>query len=348
MAQVISPVTVNITHFDLTQQLLVEQTLLRLYKNPLARLQLSAMIASSQLLPRELIKITTSFRRHRIIELGCGKGFLTHALALLCPGTEVIGIDANERAIQIARETQTQHPVSGLTGPVFIHSNFNNLEKLDADLIIVNTDSQLIQHQSLKQVLRQVQDWLEAGSDLIVKSDSAWLHHLKQFTGLLTPDKLKESLDRLSDLKLPLLPDFKSNTLQSQLTAQLGVQGFNLLNTFQTPLSPISGQKSPACYQFTYAEKPLQPKQLENLFELSMAAQSRPVEYKSASSQQQYASIPESVTLKSKPVQYPDLQPAETKPASSSNQSPIPDNRDETLSFIFSKDWKPLLQELNI
>jgi protein-L-isoaspartate(D-aspartate) O-methyltransferase len=45
----------------------------------------------------------------RILDVGCGKGFLLHEFTTLLPGVEVAGIDISQYAIENAKEEVKPH-----------------------------------------------------------------------------------------------------------------------------------------------------------------------------------------------------------------------------------------------
>ncbi len=86
----------------------------------------------------------------RILDIGCGKGFLLHEFTLACPGIGIAGLDISQYAIDTAKEE---------TRPFLKHGNAASLPWSDAsfDLVIsINTFHNLQIHE-LDAALREMQ-----------------------------------------------------------------------------------------------------------------------------------------------------------------------------------------------
>lgn len=101
-------------------------------------------------------------RRGRIIDLGCGHGFITNYIALAEPAREVIGIDSSVRRIELADR--------GLPNTTYIHTDILDWDGVEADGILI---SDLLHHlfspSEQSEVIDKALRLLRPGGRLVIK-----------------------------------------------------------------------------------------------------------------------------------------------------------------------------------
>jgi len=101
-------------------------------------------------------------RRGRILDLGCGHGFIANYLALVSPEREVIGVDLSETRIRLADR--------GLPNVRFVRADVLQWSGGTADgILIADLLHHLNSHEEQEGVLRRAVALLRPGGTLVVK-----------------------------------------------------------------------------------------------------------------------------------------------------------------------------------
>lgn len=250
----------QMTSTDVTQKFLLEQSLLRLYNYPWAKIQLMAMTLTNQFLPLVLQRVLTGFKRRRILEVNCGYGFYTQLMSILYTQASLFGIDSSYHNVAVATQSSGTQP-----NVRFCHSStryLNDMAERPVDLILFHVspvllaaDSQANALTSLKKDLKKIQPWLAPGGDLIFKLDTPWMFRAKQIVNFLKPRSLNELLNG----NRTIASFFAAPAVAAEtLTHLTNLLGFRALPTFN--LNQQIG------YQFLHMENPLNAEAVEKLF----------------------------------------------------------------------------------
>jgi ubiquinone/menaquinone biosynthesis C-methylase UbiE len=97
------------------------------------------MIELSALDTYQFVKAMVPSQAQKILEIGCGNGYLT--LELARDGHEVIGLDRSNDIIEVAERTRAAHPATpGFGKLTYVSADFGLWESVDAsfDLVVIN------------------------------------------------------------------------------------------------------------------------------------------------------------------------------------------------------------------
>lgn len=331
-ATAISQALPKLMGFEVTQRILVEQTLGKIYNMPKAAFPLAMRRFSAQLMPTFVWKLLSSLDRSSIVEVNCGYGFLSNYISLLFPAAHVTGIDARADRIKCARNS-----ISGRTNLEFLSGELNQLAKIDADLIIVHAD---VLNDETKAQLKRLYEWLTPGGDLLLctpgEKQRWW-----QYAALLSPQRLLQWLRRDPWLNVPASE--AQTTMQWQ--RRIEQAGFHCLAEYDASQDDSMGlpEKLVALFQPTiwyHAEKPLfesksfQQKRLRSLSLEPSAAQALMAERPTRTAHR------ETAATQRRSIQQELLAREAAFSHATSTES------DDVLGYIFSKPWSCLSQEI--
>ena len=162
-----------------------------------AATQLADQIARLQLAPR------------RVLDLGCGTGFLTKAMATQFPHAQVVGVDLSAGMVEVAAEQLKEHA---------------NVELKVADAMTYAADEpfDLVVSSSSLQWLRPYdQLWENVKRQL---SEEGWLCATAMLDGTLG------ELHRLRSTLLPAKPPMQRLPVEGELLTSLESSGFEVTN----------------------------------------------------------------------------------------------------------------------
>lgn len=100
---------------------------------------------------------------HRVLDVGCGKGFLLHEFAQVMPGIEVVGLDISDYALENAKEEVKPFLHRG-------HANALPFEDGSFDLVVSLTTLHNLQCFDLDKALREIQRVGRAHKYIVVES----------------------------------------------------------------------------------------------------------------------------------------------------------------------------------
>lgn len=305
----------HITGFEVTQKILLEQTLHKLYRDTASRLALQFHQQAGYLMPDYLMRVLGSLNRGTVVEIGCEYGFASNIASLLYPDTHVVGMDTDVEKIATAQRT-----IGSRRNLEFYACDFSKVPRINTDLIILNLNTQDIPEKTLKRLY----DWLSPGGDLLIRTphrQTTWKNYLQ----LLHPSILARLIQRDPELDLSFLNPFPTKKLLSTLH-QLGyaVLPANTAPVNQGYLNALFA--GCVAYEYHHVEKPLSA--IDN--------RNRHFDYELHQSRRQQKSVER--VLRSRPAPLPTAEPHTTLPLAATEE--------DVLGFIFSREWAPLAQEI--
>ena len=153
----------------------------------------------------------------RILDLGCGDGYLTEQLSLLVPNGKVLGIDASVGMIKTAKKICRDNLK-------FVHMDINNLHfSNEFDIIFSNAALHWVKDH--KQLLQNSHTALKAGGKLFWSfgSDGNCANFLTVIQEKITEDKY---IDFFKDFEMPWFMPSKSH--YTELITDIGYSHFTI------------------------------------------------------------------------------------------------------------------------
>ena len=167
----------------------------------------------------------------RILDLGCGDGYLTEQLALLVPNGEVLGIDASVGMIQTAQKICRDNLA-------FVHMDINSLYFSDEfDIIFSNAALHWVKDH--KRLLQNSHAALKAGGILLwdFGSDGNCSNFLAVMQKKITEDKYTEFF---KNFEMPWFMPSKSH--YAELIANIGYSHFTITEVNRDRFFPTSDE----------------------------------------------------------------------------------------------------------
>jgi ubiquinone/menaquinone biosynthesis C-methylase UbiE len=125
-----------------------------------------SMIELSALDTYQFVKSMLTYPAQKILEIGCGNGYLS--LELARDGHDVIGIDLSQDIIEVAERSKTAHPdTAGFGSLRYICADVNTWQAADASFDCVIFNRSLHHIGELQKTMANVKRLLKSGGKLI-------------------------------------------------------------------------------------------------------------------------------------------------------------------------------------
>ena len=167
----------------------------------------------------------------RIMDLGCGDGYLTEQLALLVPNGKVLGIDASVGMIKTAKKLCRDNLD-------FVHMDINNLHfSNEFDIIFSNAALHWVKNH--KQLLQNSYAVLKAGGMLLwdFGSNGNCANFLTVIQKKITEDKY---IDFFKDFEMPWF--MPSKNYYTELISDIGYSHFTITEVNRDRFFPSSDE----------------------------------------------------------------------------------------------------------
>lgn len=139
-----------------------------------------------------LISLTNQKKYDRILDLGCGNGWMSHQLSKI--NTEVVGLDINYFELQQAKRVFSNDKLSFVYGDVF-----DDLQIGTFDLVVISATLQYFQDP--QKLIKRLFDYLNPEGDIIVMD-----------TFFYQPDQVAEAKKRTvnyyAEMEVPQMSDY--------------------------------------------------------------------------------------------------------------------------------------------
>jgi len=142
---------------------------------------------------------------HRVLELGCGTGTLTVLIKTACPEAQVVGLDADEQALAIARGK-----AEGAGLEIEFRHGLIDEARFDPDAFDRVVSSLVFHHlapDGKRRALARVRQWLRPGGELHIadwgRAGSVWMR--AAFVGVQLLDGFENTRDQVTSGLEPFL-----------------------------------------------------------------------------------------------------------------------------------------------
>lgn len=108
-----------------------------------------------------LVDEISKYRTNRLLDIGCGNGFIASSIKARCGSIDILGIDANNDKLEIARDLFRDIRFENLS--------IDNVNIEEYDSVIISDVLYLVEFSEQERWIRKVYDNLKPGSYLFIK-----------------------------------------------------------------------------------------------------------------------------------------------------------------------------------